>query len=148
MVRPASRGSSSPNTIEPAALLAHLAAEGLSKYDMPEFFLRVAALPLTASGKILKREVVELTKRGLLRPIPVRLETALGSHSDPCPMEVRADATTTHSLRRTKASIIYRRTGNLRAVQILLGHRKIESTVRYLGIEVDDALAIAEQVEV
>jgi integrase len=54
----------------------------------------------------------------------------------------------THSLRRTKASLIYRRTGNLRAVQILLGHTKIESTVRYLGIEVDDALAIAEQVDV
>jgi integrase len=54
----------------------------------------------------------------------------------------------THSLRRTKATMIYRRTGNLRAVQILLGHRKIESTVRYLGIEVDDALAIAEQVDV
>lgn len=54
----------------------------------------------------------------------------------------------THSLRRTKASLIYRRTGNLRAVQLLLGHRKIESTVRYLGIEVDDALAIAEQVDV
>jgi integrase len=54
----------------------------------------------------------------------------------------------THSLRRTKASLIYRRTGNLRAVQILLGHTKIESTVRYLGIEVDDGLAIAEQVDV
>lgn len=54
----------------------------------------------------------------------------------------------THSLRRTKAALIYRRTGNLRAVQLLLGHRKIESTVRYLGIEVDDALAIAEQVDV
>jgi integrase len=54
----------------------------------------------------------------------------------------------THSLRRTKATLIYRRTGNLRAVQLLLGHTKIESTVRYLGIEVDDALAIAEQVEV
>jgi integrase len=54
----------------------------------------------------------------------------------------------THSLRRTKATLIYRRTGNLRAVQLLLGHAKIESTVRYLGIEVDDALAIAEQVEV
>src|SRR6266568_1993920 len=51
----------------------------------------------------------------------------------------------THSLRRTKATLIYRRTGNLRAVQLLLGHTKIESTVRYLGIEVDDALAIAEQ---
>lgn len=54
----------------------------------------------------------------------------------------------THSPRRTKATLIYRRTGNLRAVQLLLGHTKIESTVRYLGIEVDDALAIAEQVDV
>jgi integrase len=54
----------------------------------------------------------------------------------------------THSLRRTKASLIYRRTGNIRAVQLLLGHRKLESTVRYLGVEVDDALAIAEQVDV
>jgi integrase len=54
----------------------------------------------------------------------------------------------THSIRRTKATLIYRRTGNLRAVQLLLGHTKIESTVRYLGIEVDDALSIAEQVDV
>jgi integrase len=54
----------------------------------------------------------------------------------------------TRSLRRTKATIIYRRTGNLRAVQLLLGHTKIESTARCLGIEVDDALAIAEQVDV
>jgi len=54
----------------------------------------------------------------------------------------------THSIRRTKATLIYRRTGNLRAVQLLLGHTKIESTVRYLGVEVDDALAIAEQVDV
>ncbi|MET4218143.1 integrase [Bradyrhizobium sp. LB14.3] len=54
----------------------------------------------------------------------------------------------THSLRRTKATLIYRRTDNLRAVQLLLGHTKIESTVRYLGIEVDDAIAIAEQVDV
>ena len=54
----------------------------------------------------------------------------------------------THSLRRTKASMIYRRTRNLRAVQILLGHTKLESTVRYLGIEVDDALELAEQTEI
>src|SRR6202048_599448 len=54
----------------------------------------------------------------------------------------------THSLRRTKATLIYRRTGNLRAVQLLLGHTKIESTVRYLGIEIDDAIAIAEQVDI
>ena len=54
----------------------------------------------------------------------------------------------THSLRRTKATLIYRRTNNLRAVQLLLGHTKLESTVRYLGIEVDDALEISEQTEV
>jgi Phage integrase family len=54
----------------------------------------------------------------------------------------------THSLRRTKATLIYRRTGNLCAVQLQLGHTKIESTVRYLGVEVDDALTISDQVEV
>jgi len=54
----------------------------------------------------------------------------------------------THSLRRTKASLIYRRTKNLRAVQLLLGHTNIASTVRYLGIEVDDALELAEQTEI
>jgi site-specific recombinase XerC len=50
-------------------------------------------------------------------------------------------------MRRTKAAQIYRKSGNLRAVQLLLGHTKIESTVRYLGIEVDDALTLSEQVE-
>ena len=65
--------------------------------------------------------------------------TELGG--DPC-------AYATHSIRRTKASLIYRRTKNLRAVQLLLGHSKLESTVRYLGIEVDDALEMAEQTEV
>jgi integrase len=54
----------------------------------------------------------------------------------------------THSLRRTKATLIYRRTGNLRAVQLLLGHTRIESTVRYLGIEIDDAIEIAEKIEI
>ena len=54
----------------------------------------------------------------------------------------------THSMRRTKASLIYRRTKNLRAVQLLLGHTKLESTVRNLGIEVEDALEVAEQIEV
>ena len=54
----------------------------------------------------------------------------------------------THSLRRTKATLIYRRTKNLRAVQLLLGHSKLESTVRYLGIEVEDALEMAERTEV
>jgi len=53
----------------------------------------------------------------------------------------------THSLRRTKVALIYKKTGNLRACQLLLGHRKLESTVRYLGIEVDDALTLSEQLE-
>jgi integrase len=53
----------------------------------------------------------------------------------------------THSLRRTKATLIYRRTKNLRAVQLLLGHKSLESTVKYLGIEVDDALELAEQTD-
>ena len=54
----------------------------------------------------------------------------------------------THSLRRTKVALIYKRTGNLRAVQILLGHTKLESTVRYLGVDVEDALDLAERTEV
>lgn len=54
----------------------------------------------------------------------------------------------THSLRRTKAAQIYRKTGNLRAVQLLLGHTKVDSTVRYLGVELDDALSIAESVDI
>jgi acyl-CoA synthetase len=57
--------------VEPEALMAHLAAEGLSRYDRPEYFLRVAAFPLTASGKILKREMVETVKRGELQPVPI-----------------------------------------------------------------------------
>ena len=64
--------------------------------------------------------------------------------------EIGLDANSygTHSLRRTKPTLIYKRTKNLRAVQLLLGHTKLESTVRYLGIEVDDALEIAEQTEI
>ncbi len=54
----------------------------------------------------------------------------------------------THSMRRTKATLIYKRTKNLRAVQLLLGHTKLESTVRYLGVEVEDALDLSEQTEV
>lgn len=54
----------------------------------------------------------------------------------------------THSIRRTKATLIYRRTRNLRAVQLLRGHSKLDSTVRYLGMELDDTLEIAEQTEV
>jgi len=63
-------------------------------------------------------------------------------------IELRREDYGTHSLRRTKASIIYKQTGNLRAVQILLDHTKTESTVRYLGVDVEDALALAEGTEV
>ncbi len=54
----------------------------------------------------------------------------------------------THSMRRTKAAEIYRKTGNLRAVQLLLGHTKVDSTVRYLGVELEDALSIAERIDI
>ena len=54
----------------------------------------------------------------------------------------------THSMRRTKVIQIYKKTGNLRAVQLLLGHTKMDSTVRYLGVELEDALAIAEAIEI
>jgi integrase len=54
----------------------------------------------------------------------------------------------THSMRRTKAALIYRKTGNLRAVQLLLGHTKVDSTVRYLGVELDDTLSIAEKIDI
>ena len=67
-------------------------------------------------------------------------------HSIRSGLDAAADGT--HTMPRTKASLIYRRTKNLRAVQLLLGHMKLESTVRYLGIEVDDALEMAEQTEV
>ena len=58
-----------------------------------------------------------------------------------------ASAYGTHSLRRTKVSLLYKKTGNLRACQLLLGHTKLESTVRYLGVEVDDALELSEALE-
>lgn len=62
-------------------------------------------------------------------------------------IRLRRSAYGTHSMRRTKATLIYRKTGNLRAVQLLLGHTKIDSTVRYLGVEVEDALELAESIE-
>ena len=54
----------------------------------------------------------------------------------------------THSLRRTKAAMIYRATGNIRAIQIFVGHTKIENTVGYLGVDVEDALLLAERTEI
>ncbi|MEQ1612729.1 MAG: class I adenylate-forming enzyme family protein, partial [Hyphomicrobiaceae bacterium] len=65
--------------VPPEALLEHLAMEGLSKFDMPEFFVRVDAFPLTPSGKILKRELIEMTKRGELSPQAVRYVETKGA---------------------------------------------------------------------
>ncbi len=65
-------------TVEPDILLAHLGREGLSKYDMPEYFARLEEFPLTASGKILKRELIEMVKRGEIGPVPVRFEAKEG----------------------------------------------------------------------
>jgi len=62
-------------------------------------------------------------------------------------IDVPSAAFGTHSLRRTKVAMVYKKTGNLRACQLLLGHTKLDSTVRYLGIEVDDALELSEQVD-
>lgn len=62
-------------------------------------------------------------------------------------MDLEPRAYGTHSLKRTKVALVYRKTGNLRACQLLLGHGRLESTVRYLGIEVDDALELSEQLD-
>lgn len=61
---------------------------------------------------------------------------------------LRSEEYGTHSLQRTKASMIYRATGNIRAIQFLLGHSKIENTVRYLSVDVEDALLLAERTEI
>ena len=83
------------------------------------------------------------------RPLIFRRVSTLGSCANGVrEIELNPAAYGTHTLRRTKAALIYRRPKNLRAVQLLLGHSKLGSTVRYLGIEVDDALEMAEQTEV
>ena len=65
-------------SVAPDELLAHLGREGLSKYDMPEYFVRLEEFPLTASGKILKRELIEMVKRGAIAPVPVRFQAKEG----------------------------------------------------------------------
>ncbi len=97
----------------------------------------------------------ELTNDDYLFPSRVHDSPHLGTRQyarilDSWIEEIGLDATAygTHTIRRTKASLIYRRTKNIRAVQLLLGHTKLESTVRYLGIEVEDALELSEQTEI
>jgi len=104
----------------------------------------------TPGGSLRQRATVIQQKTG--RPVPFEI-------TDPTREAINAWLTRrgrrdlepraygTHSLRRTKVALVYKKTGNLRACQLLLGHRKLESTVRYLGIEVDDALELSEQVE-
>ncbi len=91
--------------------------------------------PFVSPGRVHSQR--RLTTRQYARIVHMWIERA--------GMETNAHGT--HSMRRTRAAQIYRKTGNLRAVQLLLGRRKLESTVRYLAIEVDDALALSEQVE-
>ena len=121
------------------------------------------------TGRPVQFEITQLTRESLtawiaaaaLRPgdylFPTRLHASLHLstrqyarlvHSWVDAIGLEGGSYGTHTMRRTKASLIYRRTRNLRAVQLLLGHTKLESTVRYLGIEMDDALEIAEQTEV
>ena len=97
----------------------------------------------------------EVGKRRLLFPSRVHESPHLGTRQyarilNSWIEEIGLDPTAygTHTIRRTKASLIYRRTKNIRAVQLLLGHTKLESTVRYLGIEVEDASEISEQTEI
>lgn len=84
-----------------------------------------------------------MTAFGFRGPRSRQLAKCLGSALSP--IEQRYG---THSMRRTKASLIYKATGNLRAVQILLGHTNIENTVRYLGVDVDDALTLSERTDI
>lgn len=138
-------------------------ATGAGIFVFTAIFVSVALHLLLWAGATLRKRRLEARPRSpacaIWRPnsakvarIHGQLEAAerqYGRLVDQCVGAVGLDprAYGTHSLRRTKVALIYKRTGNLRACQLLLGHRKIESTVRYLGIEVDDALALSEQVE-
>ena len=109
--------------------------------------------PLAGEGGSVsrQRDVGEgAASQELLPKKPLTQFVLVGSFLDPLPhASIGLDPKIfgTHSLRRTKATLIYKRTGNLRAVQLLLGHTKIESTARYLGVEIDDALRMSEQVD-
>ena len=96
----------------------------------------------------LKSEDYLFPSRLLDRPHLSTRQYARVVHQWVCAIGLDPSCYGTHSMRRTKATLIYRRTKNIRAVQLLLGHTKLENTVRYLGIEVDDALEIAEQTEI
>jgi integrase len=102
------------------------------------------------TGRPVQFEITEQT-RSSIQDWLLEVELRRGHYLFPSRVRARPHLSTRQyariAMRRTKAAQIYRSTGNLRAVQLLLGHTKLESTVRYLGIEVDDALSISEQVE-
>jgi integrase len=133
------------NTVDRATIRQRKTRQSV-KFELTEQTRQTVDDYLTASGKK-PGEFLFAGRRSSKRSITTRQYARLVSE---WVASIGLDAHNfgTHSLRRTKATLIYRRTGNLRAVQLLLGHRKIESTARYLGIEVDDALTIAEQVDI
>ena len=116
------------------------------KFELTEQTRQAVDDYLAAAGKK-PGEFLFTNRRAIGRPMTVRQYARLVSEWI-ASIGLDPRIYSTHSLRRTKVTLIYRRTGNLRAVQLLLGHTKIESTVRYLGIKVDDALGIAEQIDV
>jgi integrase len=116
------------------------------KFEIAEHTRQAVDNHLRATSKI-PGDFLFTGRRGKDRPLTTRQYARLVSDWVEC-VGLDASSFGTHSLRRTKATLIYRRTGNLRAVQLLLGHTRVESTVKYLGIEVDDALEIAEKVDV
>ena len=116
------------------------------KFELTEQTRQAVDDYLAAAGKK-PGEFLFTNRRAIGRPMTVRQYARLVSEWI-ASIGLDPRIYSTHSLRRTKVTLIYRRTGNLRAVQLLLGHTKIGSTVRYLGIELDDALGIAEQIDV
>ena len=96
----------------------------------------------------LEAEAIHILREGAAEGCnPLMLFSAGKDSMDLAHLALRKSEYGTHSLRRTKAAMIYRATGNIRAIQILLGHTKIENTVRYLGVDVEDALDLAEYTE-
>ena len=116
------------------------------KFELTEQTRQAVDDYLAAAGKK-PGEFLFTKRRAIGRPMTVRQYARLVSERI-ASIGLDPRIYSTHSLRRTKVTLIYRRTGNLRAVQLLLGHTKIESTVRYLGVDIEDALALAEGTEV
>jgi len=107
--------------------------------------LRLRVSDLRMGAEIRSRAKIIQRKTG--KPVQFEITKARIVEGWVTSIDLPRSSYATHSMRRTKATLIYRKTGNLRAVQLLLGHSKIDSTVLYLGVEVEDALALAESIE-